>query len=112
MRHLLIIAISMIAAMGATPSLAQSRITTNSQIGREIVQISPFDLVTRGYQGHFVDQDIPAAGRFISAVRANKIKAEDLVKVAIAKRRLPEKTLQDRTYLSHVKTILHNLDRN
>ena len=112
MKRFLIVAVSMIAAMGSVPALAQTQITTNSQIAREIVEISPHDLVTASYQGRFSNQGIPAAGRFLSAIRANKIKAQDLVEVAIAQRRLSEETLSDRSYLSHVESILDNLDRN
>lgn len=113
MKRFLIIAISMISAMGiASPTLAQSRVSINSQMTREIREISPYDLVSASYQGRFVNQDIPAAGRFISAVRANKIKAEDLVEVAIAQRRLSPETREDKAYLRHVKSILNNLDRN
>lgn len=112
MKRFLIITISMIAAIGAAPVLAQSQITTNSQTAREINTISPYDLVTAGYQGRFLDQDIPSAGRFISAVRSNKVQAEDLVNVAIARGRLPEETLQDKGYLRNVKFILRNLDKN
>ena len=112
MKRFLIVAISMIAAMGSAPALAQTQITTNSQIAREIIEISPYDLVTASYQGRFSNQGIPSAGRFISAIRSNKIQAQDLVKVAIAQRRLSEETLNDHSYLSHVESILDNLDRN
>lgn len=113
MKRFLIIALPIIASIPfASPLLAQSRITTNSQMAREFVEISPYDLVTGSYQGRFKARGIPSAGRFIHAVRANKIGAKDLVEVAIAERRLTEETLNDTSYLNHVESILNNLDKN
>ena len=112
MKRVSIIAISIVAAISSTSVLAESKISANSQMAREVTEITPHDLVTGSYQGRFKDRGIPSASRFISAVRANKIKAKDLVEVAIAKGRLSESTLNDKGYLHHVKFIMNNLDRN
>ncbi len=68
--------------------------------------------MTASYQGRFIDQGIPSSGRFISAVRSKKIHAKDLVQTAISAGRLSEATLNDKTYLHHVKSIMNNLDKN
>lgn len=112
MKRFLIIAMSAISVMFSTSALAESQISINSQAARKIAEITPYDLVTAGYQGRLSDRGIPSASRFVLAVRANKIRAEDLVKVAIAKGRLSESTLNDRAYLHHVKSIMSNLDKN
>ncbi len=113
MKRLLIMTITTLTAMGiASPLLAQTTITTNTGMAREILEITPYDLVTGSYQGRFANQGIPSAGRFTTAVRTNKIQAEDLVEAAIAQRRLSAETLNDRSYISHVEAILNNLDRN
>ena len=113
MKRFSIIAISMIAALGiSSPLLAQEKISTSSQEARNIVEITPYNLVTASYQGRFVDQGIPSGGRFIAAIKANQIQAKDLVQIAISKGRLSESTLNDRSYLRHVKSIMNNLDKN
>ncbi|MBE9046201.1 hypothetical protein IQ255_17615 [Pleurocapsales cyanobacterium LEGE 10410] len=113
MKRLLITAISIIAAIGATtPALAQKIITTNTRMAREVVEISPYDLVTAGYQGRFKERGVPSAGRFITAIRTNNITAEDLVKVGIADRRLSEDTLNDESYIRQVDSVLDSLDKN
>ncbi|MGD1917884.1 MAG: hypothetical protein ACFCAD_02765 [Pleurocapsa sp.] len=113
MKLSLMVAISIISAMGvASPTFAQTKVSINSEMTRKVLTITPYDLVTASYQGRFVGQGIPSAGRFTSAVRSNRIKAEDLVKVAISQRRLSIETLEDRGYLYNVQSILDNLDRN
>lgn len=113
MKRFLIIGISLLASLGlVSPVSAQEKTAINSDMVREINSISPFDLVTGSYQGRFVDQDIPSGGRFISAIRANKIHAEDLVEGAIAKGRLSEDKINDSAYLNHVRNLMNNLDSN
>lgn len=113
MKRYLIIALTIASTLSfATPLLAQTRVSVNSKAAREIIEISPFDLVTAGYQGRFINQGIPAASKFLSAVRMNKIDAQDLVEVAIAQRRLSSEMLTNKSYLSSVQSILDNQDRN
>ena len=113
MKRSLIVAISLISAMGiASPAFAESKVAINSQTAKQVLEISPFNLVRAGYQGRFVNQGIPAAGRFRTSVHTNKIKAEDLVKVAIAQKRLSANTLENKAYLRNVQSILDGLNRN
>lgn len=113
MKRLLIYSIITFASLGlVSPVLAQSRTAIDSELSREVNKISPFDLVTGSYQGRFVNEGIPSGGRFTAAVHANKIHAEDLVQSAIAKGRLTENSLEDRSYISSVEFFLDNLDKN
>ena len=65
-----------------------------------------------GYQGLFEDQGIPSSGSFVTAIRTNKITAEDLVESAISKGRLPESTLNDSAYINQVEFLLDALDKD
>lgn len=113
MKRLVMITLSTLILSGfAAPTLAGELTAINSKTARQVNQISPFALVTGGYQGYFKDQGIPAGSRFISKIRTNRIKAEDLVKSAIARGRLSKDTLNDRAYLSHVRSLMDDLDRN
>ena len=79
---------------------------------RNIIEITPFNLVTSSYQGHFVNQGIPSNAAFITEVKRGKIKAEDLVETAIARGRLSPETLNDRAYLNSVEAHLDGLEEN
>ena len=113
MKRLVTITLSTLLISGfAAPTLAGELTAINSNTVGGISEISPFALVMGGYQGYLKDQGIPSSSRFLTGIRANKIKAEDLVKGAIAKGRLAENTLNDRVYLSHVRSLMNDLDRN
>jgi len=113
MKRSLIFAISLMSAIGITsPAFAESSIAINSQNANKVLTITPFNLVQAGYQGRFVNQGIPSAGRFRDSIRTNRIKAEDLIKVAIAEGRLSPDTLQNKSYIRNVESALNGLDRN
>ena len=90
----------------ASPALSQVTLSNN------IVEITPFALVTGAYQGRFENQGIPSNGIFLNKIRANKIGAEDLVKGAISAGRLSENTLNDKNYLNSVEALIDNLDKD
>ena len=94
----------------AIPVSAQ--VTLNSSRTRNLVEITPFDLVTGAYQGRFEEQGIPSNAVFLARVRGNRISAEDLVNSAISAGRLSENTLYDQSYLNSVETIMNNLDKD
>ncbi|MEO1669877.1 MAG: hypothetical protein AAFR77_03680 [Cyanobacteria bacterium J06631_2] len=73
----------------------------NSSIN--VVEISPINLVKAAYQGRYTTQGIPSSGRFLSAIRGNRIQAEDLAKVAISSGRLPQQVLDDEQYLNSLQ---------
>ncbi len=112
MRRSSVLALSIMLALGSASSLMAKEVTINTEEARKIVEITPYDLVTASYQGRFTDDGIPSGGRFFGAVRANKIQAEDLVETAIARGRLPQNAIEDRSYLRNVRFILDNLDKN
>ena len=89
----------------SVPVLAQKIASRHFSTG-SIVEITPFNLVTKGYQGYFADQGIPSNAAFITEVKRGRITAEDLVEAAIAKRRLDSGKLNDRAYLKSVSRQL------
>ena len=95
----------------AAPALAD-QVTLGSRRNINIVEITPFDLVTGAYQGRFEDQGIPSSAIFLAGIRSNTITAEDLVNSAISAGRLSENTLYDQSYLSSVESMMDNLDKD
>ncbi|MGK7893475.1 MAG: hypothetical protein AB4372_07595 [Xenococcus sp. (in: cyanobacteria)] len=93
------------------PALAQ-QVTLGSSRNLNVAEITPFDLVTGAYQGHFEDQGIPSSAVFLAQVYSNKISAEDLVNSAISAGRLSDETLYDQSYLNSVESIIDNLDKD
>lgn len=71
-------------------------------------QITPYSLVSQGYQGFFKSEGIPSAGRFIAGVRTNRITASSLIEVGVRMGRLPESSLNDDSYRRAVTTVLEN----
>lgn len=91
----------------STPSLADENIATGSNsLTRNIVNITPIDLVHSAYQGRLTSFDIPSHGGFITAVKTNKVDSELLVESAIKSGRLEPETINDRTYLNSVQDLL------
>jgi hypothetical protein len=114
MKRLMIAALSTLAFSSlAVPVLADELVKVSSPAATDnIVEITPFDLVTGSYQGLYQDQGIPSSGSFLTAIRADQIQAVDLVQGAIAKGRLSEATLNDPSYLNRVQSLLDGLERN
>ncbi len=96
----------------AAPAFAE-KVATNSKVStNKIVEISPFNLVRRGYQGYFTNQGIPSNGAFARAVHTGRVSAEDLVQGAIAQGRLSPETINDRAYLNSVESHLNTLNND
>jgi glutamine cyclotransferase len=112
MKRLLIATLSTLVLAAATPAYSQEVSATNQNLHRNVIEITPFNLVYHGYQGYFQKQGIPSSGAFVAAVRSGKVHAGDLVKVAIQQGRLSPETLNDQSYLNAVQTQLNDLDRN
>ena len=77
-----------------------------------IIEITSFNLVRRGYQGAFIDKGIPSNGAFVRGVHTGRVTAENLVETAIAEGRLAPETINDRAYLRNVTAHLRNLDND
>jgi hypothetical protein len=69
-------------------------------------EISPFELVARGYQGAYRKQGIPGFNTFLYDVSSKKITSRDLVKAAIEANQLSPETLNDLEYLRDVDSLL------
>lgn len=111
MKLLTIATLSASALSTLNTSAFANKIAENTVISRNIVEISPVNLVSAAYQGRFVDQGIPSNGAFLTAVRINRIQAEDLVKVAIASGRLSSQTLENDSYMDSVENVIDNFKR-
>lgn len=71
--------------------------------------VNPFDLVSLAYQGFLMGEGIPKFNLLVFEARSGRITAEDLVKAAIATRRLPPDALSNRRYLADVDRQLKSL---
>ena len=107
MKRLVISTLSILALSSlATPAFAEKPNIAKS------LQITPFNLVTRSYQGHFTNQGIPSSAAFNRAVKTGKVTASDLVESAIAQGRLNPETLNDSEYINTVQSYLDSLDND
>ena len=107
MKRTLLVSLSALTlSLIATPALAEKFTTAKSN------EITPVNLVTRGYQGHFTNQGIPSSAAFNRGVATGRITASDLVEVAIAKGRLNPEAINDAAYISSVQSYLNSLDND
>ena len=113
MKRSLLFSISALTlSLVAAPAFANEVAAVNQASTRSIVEITPFNLVRRAYQGYFADQGIPSNGAFSRAVSTRKVTAVDLVEKAIAQGRLTPETINDRAYINNVKSHLNTLDHD
>ncbi len=112
MKKILIGTLSTILLSSLAAPVLADQVTLGSRRNLNIVDITPFDLVTGAYQGRFEAQGIPSNAVFLAKIRSNKIDAEDLVQSAISAGRLSENTLYDQSYLSSVENLMNNLDKD
>lgn len=89
----------------APPVLAEELIATRSNI-------TPYALVSSGYQGQLKPQGIPSAAVFERNARSGKLTAIDLIEAGIASGRLPESILEDRSYVQAVGGVLERVVKN
>ncbi|MEM8722144.1 MAG: hypothetical protein AAGE84_23090 [Cyanobacteria bacterium P01_G01_bin.39] len=87
------------------------KVAVGSTFSANIVEISPINLVSAAYQGRFTDQAIPSNSALLSAIRGNRIKAEDLIKAGIDSGRLSEQTLNDESYISSLESSIDRFKR-
>lgn len=72
--------------------------------------VTPFGLITLARNGMFREQGVPGFGRLSSDHQAGRIKAEDLIRAAIADGRLDPASLEDSGYVRSVERQLRDLD--
>jgi hypothetical protein len=113
MKRFTIIGLSILClSLAATISVkAENRVEHLAQLETVIsknteAEISPFELVARGYQGAYRKQGIPGFNTFVIDVSSNKITSRDLVKAAIEANHLAPETLNDLEYLRAVDFLL------
>lgn len=95
------------------PTRAESEISiVNQNSVRNIVNITPADLVYSAYQGRLVNLGIPSHGAFSSAVKSRRVDSQLLVKSGIQSGRLDPKTINDQGYLNQVQSFLRHLDQD
>ena len=115
MKHKLLglgLILTMISAL-PIPTLADHNIATGSKtITRNIVNITPVNLVNSAYRGQFKDFDIPSHIRFLTAVKFNRINSRMLVESAIKSGRLEPEKINDRAYLNQVQDLLELKTKN
>ena len=99
-------------SLTTAPAFAGEMAAVRTQSVNNIVEITPFNLVRRGYQGSFTDKGIPGYGSFVKAANSGRVTAKDLVEIAIADGRLAPETINDRGYLRNVTSHLENLDED
>ena len=109
-RSLLVSLSALTLSLVAAPVFANGVAAVSQNSTRNIVEITPFNLVRRSYQGYFADQGIPSNGAFIAAVRTRKVTAVDLIEKAIAQGRLAPETLENQGYINSVEAHLNTID--
>ncbi len=113
MKRTLFATLSVLAlSLTTAPAVKSEIVAVNSQSDNNIVEIAPFNLVKRSYQGSFTDKGIPSYGSFVKAANSGRVTAKDLVEVAIANGRLAPETINDRGYLRNVTSHLNSLDED
>jgi hypothetical protein len=92
------------AQIKAEPRTAQiSKLTPTNDTS---TKITPFELVSRAYQGSFKSQGIPSFGAFLSAASTKTLGAKDLVKAAIDAKQLAPEAQFDLNYISDINSYL------
>jgi hypothetical protein len=114
MKRFTIISLSIIClALSATTSVkAENKVEhlikldaliSNSAVSTEV---TPFELVSRAYQGVYQMQGIPGFGSFIARYNSRKAASRDLVRAAIEANQLAPEVQNDLDYLQAVEVLL------
>ncbi|MEH1943966.1 MAG: hypothetical protein V7L01_27620 [Nostoc sp.] len=90
-------------------AINSNTLSSNSQ---NASYLTPFNLVSLAYQGGLEQEGIPSGGTLIFERQNRNIVAEDLVKAAVSANKLPPQILNDRNYLSAVKSQFTSLSRD
>lgn len=86
--------------------LMKSETVISRNITTAKTAITPFELVSHGYQGTYRMQGIPGFSTFLSDASSKKITARDLVQAGIITNQLASETLNDLKYLQAVDFVL------
>jgi hypothetical protein len=106
MKRLILSGLSVLLATALYTPVAKAEFTV------EPYMVQPVNLVFLGYQGYFEQEGIPSNGRFIEAIHSGKVNSTTLVESAIKQGRLPEDTINNKTYLNNVQMALISIDHD
>ncbi|NJM71769.1 MAG: hypothetical protein HC862_17100 [Scytonema sp. RU_4_4] len=79
---------------------------SNNTSSHSARKLTPFHLVSLGYQGYFKNQGIPSYGAFVSEYHQMMFHAKDLVKAGIQANLLPAEILTNQEYIHAVDSQL------
>ncbi|MEM7761088.1 MAG: hypothetical protein AAFW67_01995 [Cyanobacteria bacterium J06638_38] len=96
------------STFGIAPSVSADEVIA----ARKGSRITPYSLVSSGYQGFFKAQGIPSASLFERDARVGRLTAIELIEAGIASGRLSESALEDRSYVEAVGDVLRRVVRN
>ncbi len=71
--------------------------------------LTPFNLAYLALQGYFENQGIPSNNALMQDFRNGKITGTQVVKAAVAEKRLPDSFLNNEAYIKGVSNQLNNL---
>lgn len=110
-RHFILSSLSVLLFSTATVSVVHAQTTSAPapNASSTSVELTPFDLVSLAYQGFLESEGVPKFNRLIFEYRVGRFEAEELVRAAIATRRVPADTINDRRYLTAVERQLDDL---
>jgi len=109
---ILTLSLATTTAVKAAPQVgypAKVAVATNSKVAQTV--ITPFELVSRAYQGDYRLQGIPGFGSFISDSNSGRITAKTLVQAAIDAKELSPEMTTDSSYLSDIEQHLFSMGK-
>ncbi|MBD2157686.1 hypothetical protein [Leptolyngbya sp. FACHB-16] len=72
-------------------------------------ELSPFNLVSLAYRGHFSEQGIPGYGNFVLGLHTGRIRADDVIQAAVDAGQLSPDVQDSRSYRTAVRQHLLSL---
>jgi hypothetical protein len=97
-----------VKAENRVEQLMKSETVISRNITTAEIAITPFELVSRGYQGTYRMQGIPGFSTFLNDASNKKITARDLVKAGVIANQLTSEALNNPKYLQAVDFVLLN----
>lgn len=98
--------ITSVEAESRVEHLAKIKLVVSSNTANNEIDITPFELVARGYQGVYRKQGIPGFSTFLNDSSNKKITSRDLVKAAIEANQLAPEIQNNFEYLRAVDNQL------
>jgi hypothetical protein len=73
-----------------------------------VSSVSPFNLAYLAYRGYLKDEGIPGDSALINEIVSGTVTAQEVIQAAVKANRLPEETLNDRSYRSALENQLQD----